>query len=97
MFIKYFYVYVLQSLKERKISDGFYTGWYTGYTKDLRNRFNEHKNNISGYTKGRGPFKLIYYEACMNEFDAKAREKYLKSGMGRRYLRNRLKRFLSLT
>jgi hypothetical protein len=39
----------------------------------------------------------VYYEACINEDDAKAREKYLKSGMGKRYLKNRLKRFLSLT
>ena len=86
---KFYYTYLLRSSRTEK--------WYTGYTKDLRNRFNEHQNNKSEYTKGRGPFKLIYYEACMNEFDAKAREKYLKSGMGRRYLRNRLKRFLSLT
>ena len=86
---KFYYTYLIQSLRTQK--------WYTGYTKDLRNRFNQHQNNQSAYTKGRGPFRLIYYEACMNEFDAKAREKYLKSGMGRRYLRNRLKRFLSLT
>lgn len=86
---KFYYTYLLQSTITNK--------WYTGYTKDLRNRFNQHQNNKSTYTKGRGPFKLIYYEACNNEFDAKAREKYLKSGMGRRYLRNRLKRFLSLT
>jgi hypothetical protein len=47
--------------------------------------------------KNRGPFLLIYYEACLNEQDAKGRERYLKSGMGKRYLKNRLKRFLSLT
>ena len=86
---KFYYTYLLQSIKTQK--------WYTGYSKDLRNRFNEHQENKSGYTKGRGPFKLIYYEACLSELDAKAREKYLKSGMGRRYLRNRLKQFLSLT
>lgn len=85
----FYYVYLLQSLKSSK--------WYTGYTQDLRNRFYEHQNNKSTYTKGRGPFKLIYYEACLNIYDAKAREKYLKSGMGRRYLKNRIKRFLSLT
>jgi putative endonuclease len=48
-------------------------------------------------TKERGPVELIYYEACLNEQGALARERYLKSGMGKRYLRNRLKRFLSLT
>ena len=85
----FYYVYLLQSLKSLK--------WYTGYTHDLRNRFKSHQDNKSTYTKGRGPFRLIYYEACLNEVDAKAREKYLKSGMGRRYLKNRMKRFLSLT
>jgi putative endonuclease len=57
----------------------------------------QHQNNKSTYTKSRGPYRLIYYEACLNEYDAKAREKYLKSGMGKRYLKNRMKRFLSLT
>lgn len=85
----FYYVYLLQSLKSSK--------WYTGYTKNLRNRFKEHQNNESTYTNGRGPFRLIYYEACLAEDDARARERYLKSGMGRRYLRNRMKRFLSLT
>ena len=86
---RFYYTYLLQSSRTKK--------WYTGYTKDLRNRFKEHQDDESNYTKGRGPFMLIYYEACLSELDAKARERYLKSGMGRRYLRNRLKRFLFLT
>lgn len=40
---------------------------------------------------------LIYYEACLNEYDATSREQYLKSGLGKRYIKSRLKRFLSLT
>lgn len=86
---KFYYVYLLQSLKSKK--------WYTGFTNNLRKRFDEHQDGQSKYTKNRGPFKLIYYEACINKLDAAAREKYLKSGMGRRYLKNRNKRFLSLT
>ncbi len=81
-----FYVYVIRSQKDSKL--------YTGFTSDLRKRFKEHNNNEVLSTKGRGPFELIYYEACINEQDAKAREKYLKSGWGKRYLKNRLKRFL---
>ena len=42
-------------------------------------------------------FQSIYYETCLHEEDSRSREKYLKSGMGKRYLSNRLKRFLSLT
>jgi len=84
-----FYVYVIQSKKDTK--------WYTGFTDNLRKRFKEHNNGKTFSTKGRGPFELIYYEACVNKQDARARESYLKSGMGKRYLKNRLKRFLSLT
>ena len=70
---------------------------YTGFTSDLRKRFSEHNSGESEYTKHRGPYRLVYYEACLEEEDARSREKYLKSGMGKRYLKNRLKRFLSLT
>jgi putative endonuclease len=83
-----YYTYVLQSLKDSR--------WYTGYTEDLRNRFLKHNSGKVSSTKGRGPFKLIYYEACLNQQDATAREKFLKSGPGKRYLKNRLKRFINL-
>jgi len=71
--------------------------FYTGYTRDLRKRFSDHNSAKVFSTKGRGPFRLVYYEACFDEQDAKAREIYLKTGMGKRYLKTRLKRFLSLT
>jgi putative endonuclease len=84
-----YYTYVLLSKKDGKL--------YTGFTRDLRKRFSDHNNGNVPSTKNRGPFEMIYYEACLNEQDATAREKYLKSGMGKRYLKNRLKCFLSLT
>jgi len=40
---------------------------------------------------------LIYFEGCKNKVDANKREKYLKTGMGKRYIKNRLRRFLALT
>lgn len=83
------YVYVVKSTQDGKL--------YTGFTSDLRKRFREHNAGKVSSTKNRGPFVLIYYEACINEQDATAREKYLKTGMGKRYIKNRLKRFLSLT
>jgi putative endonuclease len=85
----FYYVYLLQSRKDNKL--------YTGCTNDLRKRFKQHNDGEVFSTKNRGPFKLIYYEACINKSDAFAREKYLKTGMGKRYLKNRLKRFLVLT
>ena len=83
------YVYIIQSSKDNKL--------YTGATDNLQNRLRQHNNNRIISTKNRGPFKLIYYEACDNQQDSYAREKYLKSGMGKRYIKNRLKRFLTLT
>jgi putative endonuclease len=46
----------------------------------------EHKHCMSSATKHRGPWKLIYYEAYVDQRDAKGRERYLKSGSGRRFL-----------
>jgi putative endonuclease len=76
------YVYVLQNI---------YGDFYTGCTSDLKKRYSEHMNGLSKYTKSRGPYKLIYYEACLDKNDAFRREKYLKTGMGKRYIKNRLK------
>ncbi len=84
-----YYVYVIKSEYNGK--------WYTGETGNLRKRFWQHNNGKSTYTKYRGPWRIIYYEASIDKEDARSREKYLKSGMGKRYLRNRMKRFLSLT
>ena len=78
----FYYTYILKSKKDSKI--------YTGYTQDLWKRLNQHNKGLSTYTKGRGPFVLIYYEACLLESKARSRELFLKSGMGKRYLKNRL-------
>lgn len=81
-----YYVYVLVSE-----ADG---DWYTGSTPDLKRRVARHNNGEVTSTRHRRPLKLIYYEACLSQSDAVARERYLKSGMGKRYLRNRLKVYL---
>jgi putative endonuclease len=83
------YIYILRSKKDGKL--------YTGCTNDLQKRLKEHNANKVVSTKNRGAFELIYYEACINQQDAYTREKYLKTGMGKRYLKNRLRRFLFLT
>ena len=84
-----FYTYILKSEKDGKL--------YTGYTNNLRKRFKQHSDGRSTYTKGRGPYKLIYYEACLDEQDARSRELYLKSGRGKRFIKSRLNRFLFRT
>ena len=82
-----FYVYVLESEVDNS--------WYIGFTKDLSNRLKEHNNGESYYTKRKRPWKILYFEVSYNKYDAIAREKYLKTGMGRRYLKNRLKHQLN--
>ncbi len=82
----YYYVYVLLS----EFDDLF----YTGYTKDITKRLEEHNHGRVQSTKHRIPFELIYWEGCLNQQDATRREKYLKSGSGKIYIRNRLKNFL---
>jgi putative endonuclease len=83
----YYYVYILHCDK-----DG---GYYTGYTNNLRRRFSEHKAGKVISTKNRGLLELIYWEGCLNQQDATRREKYLKSGNGKIYIKNRLKSFFN--
>ena len=80
------YVYVLQN-KDGK--------WYIGSTRDLKKRILNHNSGKSRSTKYGIPWKVIYCEISLNINDARAREKYLKSGIGRRYLKNRLKFFFA--
>ena len=82
-----FYVYVLESKKDGQ--------WYTGYTPDLKVRFKKHNLGKVYATKNRVPFSLIYYEACISKKDAIQREKYLKTAWGKRYIKNRLKNYLT--
>ena len=81
------YVYILQSKRDNK--------FYTGYTKNLKLRFEQHQKEIVESTKNRGPFKLIYFEGCLNQQDATHREKYLKIYLGKMFLKNRLKSYLT--
>jgi putative endonuclease len=70
-------------------------GFYTGVTKNLKLRFEQHSRGFVESTKDRRPFDLIYYEACLDHKDAIRREKYLKSYHGKTYLRRRLKSYLT--
>lgn len=69
--------------------------YYTGYTKNLKLRFEQHKKGLVESTKNRRPLKLIYFEACLNQKDALNREKYSKTHYGKMFLGNRLKSYLS--
>jgi len=81
------YNYILYSRKDKK--------FYTGFTKNLKLRFEQHKKGLVESTKNRLPVQLIYYEACYNQRDATHREKYLKTYHGKIFIRKRLKSYLT--
>ncbi|HDK27005.1 MAG TPA: GIY-YIG nuclease family protein [Candidatus Atribacteria bacterium] len=83
----FYYTYVLLSLKDNN--------FYTGYTNNIKRRFEEHCKGYFESTKDRKPLKLIYYEACLSQAYATHRDKYLKSFHGKMFLRNRLKSYLT--
>jgi putative endonuclease len=78
-----YYVYVLQSERD--------DGLYIGFTSDLSERLRQHNEGDSKSTSSRRPFELIYYEAYIIREDAEGRERFLKSGGGRRYLDKQLR------
>lgn len=82
-----YYNYVLFSMKDM--------GFYTGFTKNLKLRCEQHNRGLRVSTKYRKPFNLIYYEACPNKKDAIKREKYLKSFRGKIFIKRRLKAYLT--
>jgi len=84
---RYHYVYVLESRKDYE--------FYVGCTKNVQSRVEQHNSGHVRSTKGRLPLKLIYWEGCINQQDATTREKYLKTAWGKRYIKGRLRRYLT--
>jgi putative endonuclease len=81
------YVYVLRSLLDQQ--------FYVGLTHNVPERVIQHNNGLVISTKARRPFELVYWEGCLNRSDAAQREKYLKTAWGKRYLKTRLRRYLT--
>jgi len=81
------YVYVLFSESDH--------GLYIGYSANLRRRLAEHQLGLSAATKNRRPWLLIYYEAYVEADDALGRERFLKSGAGRMYLKKQNRCFFT--
>lgn len=78
-----YYIYVLKSVKDKKL--------YIGWAQDIRTRLRKHNLGLVPATKPRRPLKLIFYEAFLSKKDAVLREKFLKTGWGRRHLSKCLK------
>lgn len=82
-----FYVYVLHSESD--------AGLYIGFSADLRRRLHQHQTGLAPATVYRGPWGLIYYEAYVEEADARGREEFLKSGAGRTYLKKQCRHYFT--
>ncbi len=75
-----YFVYILKSLKNNKL--------YTGSTsKNPKERLQEHNCGHNKWTKANGPFVLIYYERFACSTCARIRENFLKSGIGKKFLK----------
>ncbi|MCK4359962.1 MAG: GIY-YIG nuclease family protein [Candidatus Cloacimonetes bacterium] len=77
------YIYVLNSKRNNNN--------YVGFTENLNERLNQHREGKVTSTKYRRPLELVYYEVSFDKEDALHRERYLKTTYGRRYIKNRLK------
>lgn len=84
---KFYYVYVLQSGKDHSL--------YVGHTTDLKRRLEEHNEGKVSSTSDKRPWKLIYWEGCLSRQDTMEREKYFKTTWGKRYIKSRLKKYIT--
>lgn len=75
-------VYVLRSLKDGKL--------YTGRAMNVHHRLRSHNEGKVPSTRTRRPFVLVYTEVFESEKEAADRERYLKTGFGRKWLKRRL-------
>ncbi|MDD3711793.1 MAG: GIY-YIG nuclease family protein [Patescibacteria group bacterium] len=83
-----YYIYIL----ENKIDKS----WYIGYSSNLKKRISDHlSGNGCRTTSIKSGWCLIYYEAYLKKLDAIGREKFLKSGPGRKYIKKQLINYFS--
>ena len=75
-----FIVYAIKSQSRNYI--------YIGMTRDVEERLARHNKGYERTTKPYRPFDLIYTETFATRVEARQREKYLKSGVGKEFLRS---------
>ena len=75
------HVYVIES------KEGFR---YIGSTTDLPKRLYQHQNQLAGWTKRGSDWRLVYSEEFMIYAEARKREKWMKTGIGRDFLKSLL-------
>lgn len=81
-----YYVYLLEDQIDRS--------WYIGYSAHLSQRVEQHVQHLVTATRYKKSLLLIYIEGYLNKFDALGRERFLKSGAGRKFLKKQLAHYL---
>ena len=76
-----FYIYALKSRAKNYI--------YIGLTNNLQRRVKEHNSGKEKTTRSYNPFELIYSEEFKTRTEARNREKYLKSGCGKEWIKQK--------
>jgi len=76
-------VYAIKSKKRNYI--------YVGLTGNLGVRLERHNKGGNKTTSSYAPFELLYVENCDDRKSARLREKYLKSGVGKEFLKDLIK------
>jgi putative endonuclease len=77
------YVYVIRSEKDGR--------FYVGLTSNVKKRVSQHNTGRTRSTKAYRPWKLFFFEECLNRIEARKRERYLKSGYGKQWIKKSLK------
>ena len=75
-----YFVYAIKSIKDERI--------HVGFSSNLQRRLSDHNHGHVFSTKGYCPWRLIYKEQIINRKEARIREKFLKSGIGKEYLKS---------
>ena len=78
-----YFVYVLKSRK--------FDRNYTGHTDHLKGRIKDHNNGKTRSIRAFLPYDLVYFEIYKTRKEAVTREKFLKSGAGREFIKEKLK------
>jgi putative endonuclease len=86
-FLFMYYIYAIKSKKDDRI--------YVGFTENLERRISEHNSGKTRSTKGYIPWVLVYKEICKTREDARKREVFLKSGIGKKIIKEYLQNLAS--
>jgi len=73
MVMKLYYIYILENPTGKK---------YIGVTEDIGQRLHDHNSGISKWTKGKGPWEIIWSKECTSLSDARKMENLLKRQKG---------------